>query len=248
MHCLTKYGREVADSIKSGLKIRYIELWSDISGQYYTLDRGIPMKTRFTVVLFMFSLLFAGQLSATSQDAQDVVKMTADKVLSRIQSERSMLDANPERIYDLVNELVIPHFDFVSMSKWVLGKNWKKATEEQRKEFVEQFRILLVRTYARALLEYSGQQIKYLPLEESPKPNLAVIKTELESKNAQILPVNYRMYNRDGTWKVIDVAVDGVSLTSTYRGSFASEIKKNGIAALIAKLGERNAKLTSASR
>ena len=186
-----------------------------------------------------------GMAQAAAQSPDAVVKETADGVISRINSERTVLDANPEKIYDLVHELVIPHFDFVSMSKWVLGKNWKAASEAQRAEFVEQFKTLLVRTYARALLEYSGQEIKYFPSEQSPNSNLAVVKTELTGSGSQPFPVAYRMHQKDQEWKVVDVTVDGVSLVSTYRGSFATQIKKNGFDSLIKDLVDKNSQLAS---
>jgi phospholipid transport system substrate-binding protein len=192
----------------------------------------------------MFCLM-TGMAQAAAKSAEAVVKETSDGVIERIESQRSLLESNPEQIYDLVNEFVIPHFDFVSMSKWVLGKNWKSATEAQRSKFVEQFQTLLVRTYARALLEYSGQEIKYFPVEQNPKSNLAVVKTELTSSGAQPFPVAYRMHQKNEEWKVVDVAVDGVSLVSTYRGSFATQIKKDGFDSLIQQLTDKNAKLAS---
>tara|TARA_B100001013_G_scaffold305164_1_gene207844 strand:+ start:189 stop:668 length:480 start_codon:yes stop_codon:yes gene_type:complete len=150
------------------------------------------------------------------------------------------LEANPEKIYDMVNELVIPRFDFISMSKWVLGKHWKTASETQRSKFITQFKALLVRTYARALLEYSGQNIKYYPVEQNPQSNLAVVKTELVSSSSAQLPILYRMHQKNEEWKVVDVAVDGVSLVTTYRGSFATQIKKNGFDALLNELSKKN--------
>lgn len=203
------------------------------------------MKGRVANSLFLILCLMTGIAQAAAKSPEAVVKETADGVISRIESQRSLLEANPEQVYDLVNEFVIPHFDFISMSKWVLGKNWKSASEEQRSEFIEQFKTLLVRTYARALLEYSGQEIKYYPVEQNPKSNLALVKTELTSSGAKPFPVAYRMHQKDEEWKVVDVAVDGVSLVSTYRGSFATQIKKNGLDSLIKKLADKNAKLAS---
>ncbi|NIQ16394.1 MAG: ABC transporter substrate-binding protein, partial [Candidatus Dadabacteria bacterium] len=82
-------------------------------------------------------------------------------------------EANPEKLYSLIDELVIPHFDFLSMSKWVLGKtNWRSASEEQRSQFVIEFRTLLVRTYAKALLEYSDEEIVYKPVTSNPESNI----------------------------------------------------------------------------
>lgn len=203
------------------------------------------MKSRVVNSLFLICCLFTGIAQAATQTPEAVVKQTADGVIDRIENERSNLDADPSQVYDLVNELVIPHFDFISMSKWVLGKNWKTASEAQRANFIEQFKTLLVRTYARALLEYSGQEIKYYPTEQKPDSNLAVVKTELTSSGAQPFPVAYRMHQKDAEWKVVDVAVDGVSLVSTYRGSFATQIKKNGFDSLIQELTNKNEKLAS---
>ena len=131
------------------------------------------------------------------------------------------------------------------MSKWVLGKNWKTASETQRSEFIEQFKTLLVRTYARALLEYSNQQIKYFPAEMNANSKLAVVKTEMTSDGAQPFPVAYRMHQTNQAWKVVDVSVDGVSLVSTYRGSFSTQIKKNGFDSLINELSIKNERLAS---
>ena len=173
----------------------------------------------------------------------DVVKATAESVISHIEENRSILEKNPEKIYDMVDQLIIPRFDFVSMSKWVLGKHWKQASEEQRSEFIIQFKELLVRTYARALLEYSGQEIKYFPVEQNPESNLAVVRTELTSKSSAQLPILYRMHQKNEEWKVVDVSVAGVSLVTPYRGSFATQIKKNGFDSLLNELSKKNARL-----
>ena len=202
------------------------------------------MTLRAVVTLFLFVPLFSLSVHATTPGAEDVVKTTSNQVLEKLAGQKAELEAHPDRLYGLVNELIVPHFDFSSMSKWVLGKNWKQATADQRQQFVEQFKNLLVRTYAKTLLEYSDEKINYLPLEDNPRSNLAVVKTEIQQPSgAGTLPIHYRMHISGGEWKVVDVAVDGVSLISTYRGSFGSEIRKNGLDALIAKLQERNDKL-----
>ncbi len=188
----------------------------------------------------LFFILCFSVGATWSATPDEVVKETAEGVISHIESNRSILETHPEKIYDMVNELVIPRFDFISMSKWVLGKHWKTANETQRLKFITQFKALLVRTYARALLEYSGQSIKYYPTEQNPQSNLAVVKTELTSSSSAQLPILYRMHQKNEEWKVVDVAVDGVSLVTTYRGSFAAQIKKNGFDALLNELSKKN--------
>ena len=192
---------------------------------------------------WLFLALCLSSNATWSASPQEVVKATADSVIEHIENNRSILDSDPEKIFDMVNELVIPRFDFISMSKWVLGKHWKTASVSQRNEFVDQFKSLLIRTYARALLEYSGQKIIYYPVEENPKSNLAVVKTELTSTSSAQLPILYRMHQKNQEWKVVDVAVDGVSLVTTYRGSFATQIKKDGFDSLLEQLSKKNVKL-----
>lgn len=203
------------------------------------------MKGKIIGSISVIVCLLAGGVQAVAESADTVVKQTTNSVIDRINSQRAELKASPEKVYDLVNELVIPHFDFVSMSKWVLSKNWKTATDAQRSEFMEQFKTLLVRTYARALLEYSGQEIKFFPAEQKPDSKFAVVKTELTGSGNRPFPVAYRMHQKDDAWKVVDVAVDGVSLISTYRGSFAAQIRKNGFDSLIQTLADKNKKLAS---
>lgn len=203
---------------------------------------------RTLAIAFIQLLLLVGYSTAyaNAEDAQAIVKETADKVIARLKNDRENLEANPDQIYSLVDELIIPHFDFVSMSKWVLGKtNWRSANETQQQQFVNEFRILLVRTYAKALLEYSRQDIIYLPVENNPESTIIVVKTEIQQPGANTVPINYSMHASGGNWKVIDVAVDGISLVATYRGSFASEIRKSGMDGLISKLVERNTAATT---
>jgi phospholipid transport system substrate-binding protein len=203
------------------------------------------MKVRVVNSLILILCMMAGAAQAAIVTPDVVVKQTADAVIERIRAQRSELDADPAKIYDVVNELVIPHYDFTSMSKWVLGKNWKTASQTQRSDFIKQFQTLLVRTYARALLEYSGQEIIYFPVEMNSNAKLAVVKTEMTSDGAQPFPVSYRMHQKDETWKVVDVSVDGVSLVSTYRGSFATQIKRKGFDSLINELAMKNERLAN---
>ncbi len=203
------------------------------------------MKTISIFLVSIFLTLTFNNTFATTKSAEEVVKVTADSVIERLESERAELEAHPEKLYSLINELVIPHFDFVSMSKWVLGRNWRDASEAQQEQFVSEFRTLLVRTYAKALLEYSNETINYLPVENNPDSNIVVVKTEIHQPGTKPVAINYSMHVSSGEWKVVDVTVDGISLVATYRGSFASEIRKSGMDALIAKLTERNTTATN---
>ncbi|MBI1732232.1 MAG: ABC transporter substrate-binding protein [Gammaproteobacteria bacterium] len=207
------------------------------------------LKVKSLVPVLMAGLmgLEAGPVQAVPA-AEEVVRTTTDQTVARLREQKADLQAHPEKIYDLIHELVIPHFDFPSISKWVLGSNWRAATDQQRDAFTAQFRTLLVRTYAKALLEYSDEDIRFLNAENSPESNVVVVKTEVDSPGGGApTPIHYRMHISGGAWKVVDVSVDGVSLVSTYRGSFASEISKGGLDNLIAKLVDRNQKISLVS-
>ena len=201
------------------------------------------MKTRYLYPLLL-CMLVSGQMAwAVTQTAEEVVKSTATQVIDRLKADREELKVKPEMIYGLVDELIIQHFDFRSMSKWVLGQNWKKASAAQQDSFVDQFRTLLVRTYAKALLEYSDNKITYYPMQSAPESNLVVVKTDVTQTGSTKIPINYSLHLQDDEWKVVDVAIDGISLVSTYRGSFANEIRTNGLDSLIQQLVDKNDKI-----
>ena len=131
------------------------------------------------------------------------------------------------------------------MSQWVLGDSWASADEATRTSFVEQFRQLLVRTYATALLEFSDQTISYPESAQPGTASTATVKQEISQPGAEVIPIVYRLHNKTGDWKVFDVAVDGVSLVKTYRASFAALIETDGLAGLIESLNAKNAQYTA---
>lgn len=202
----------------------------------------MPALLRLPLVLLLL-LAMSQPLLAAEHPAEQLVKETTSKVLARLRADHDELKANSDRIYPLVEELILPHFDFERMSIWVLGKNWRLASPEQRKRFTREFQTLLVRTYATALLEYTDQTIEYLPFRADPEDKRVTVRTEIIQPGGHNIPLDYRMYrNQDGQWKVYDISVDGVSLVTNYRSSFAAEINRGGIDKLLQKLAEMNQK------
>lgn len=198
------------------------------------------MKQFFLVVLVFLMLPMQGNAQTiVAPDA--LVKQTAQSIMSRIKAEKAQIDETPERLYQLVDEVVLPHFDFTKMSQWVLGKHWRKADAEQREQFVHEFRQLLVRTYAKALVDNVDQEIDYLPLRIKPDDTDVMVSTEIPQDGGFPIPINYSMYLKDDAWKVYDVNIDGISLVTNYRTSFSTEVRKSGINGLITKLAARSA-------
>ena len=204
-------------------------------------------KMKFLALLG--ALFMAGPATFAEQDApEDVIITMVNDVMDRLRAQRPALEANPERVYDMINELIVPGFDFVSMSRWILGKQqWQIATEEQRDVFVRQFTNLVVRSYGKALLGVTDEQVNHIETRPSSKPGIVQVMTEIVLvSGAQSMPVNYIMRNSSAGWKVINVSFEGVSLVETYRQSFASEIRNNGLDALLQKLADKNEKLSQA--
>ncbi|HHQ41539.1 MAG TPA: ABC transporter substrate-binding protein [Chromatiales bacterium] len=179
--------------------------------------------------------------SAPETDPVAVVRTTAERVLAALERERETLAAHPERIYELVDAHVLPRFDFEAMARFVLGRHWRRASPEQRRRFVEEFRALLVRSYATALLEYGGEPIEYLPPRGNPAEGEVTVRTRIPQPGGFPIEIDYRMRRgADGRWRVIDVAVDGVSLLANYRSSFAAELRTRDLDGLIRTLAARN--------
>lgn len=171
---------------------------------------------------------------------EQLIRETADKVLHEIKSNAERYRNDPQRIHDLVNEVVLPHFDFSAMTDLALGRYREDVSAAQRPAIVNEFRLLLVRTYSSALLEYNDQVLAYLPMEGSKGDGEVVVRTEIEQAGGFPIPINYTLRLGDDGWKVFDISVDGVSLVTNYRSSFARAIKKDGIDGLIKTLRERN--------
>ncbi len=202
-------------------------------------------RFRFTIIQFVAFLLIGfnpNVLSAEAQaeSAQQLIKRTADEVISYVKQHRAELEKDPQKLYKLVNEKIVPHVDLMRVSRWVLGKHWRKATTEQKKKFAEEFKKLLIRTYATGLLKFTDEKIVYPPVKGGIKNGKVTVRSDIILPDGQKFSIQYRMHHKDKVWKIYDIAVDGVSLVSTYRTSFSTEIKKTGLKGLLASLEEKN--------
>jgi len=182
-------------------------------------------------------------VAAMIEDPQKIVRETGDRVLAEVTARRAELEADPALIYPLVQATVVPHFDFRTMSQSAMGRFWRQATEEQKGSITDEFRQLLVRTYASALLGYSGQQIHYLPVQYRQGDDRVMVPTRIALEGAPPVPVNYRLRLKDARWLVYDVVIDGVSLITNYRSQFSTEVRRGGIDGLISSLANKNLKV-----
>ncbi len=197
------------------------------------------MKQFFISVIIL--LLSLPSVAADRPDPLTLVKATADRVLHEVQVHKTTMQSDNSIVYSIVNTHVLPHFDFEYMTRSAVGRYWRKANDAQKQALQEEFSRLLVKTYGVALLNYSGQEIIYMPLKPSNDDDRVMVETKVaENNGGPQIPVNYRLRFKDSDWKEYDVVIDGISLVSNYRSSFASQIRRSGIDGLIDELAKRN--------
>lgn len=203
------------------------------------------IKTLMSLLGVLTLLAVAPMSHADELSAPEaLVKDASFSMLDALRENKAALEEDETLIYGLIEDILIPHFDFEKMSKLALGKNWRGATEEQQARFVEEFRLLLVRTYATALLEYTSEEIRMLPFRDDLSRKRVNVGMEVVQPAGPSIPMALSLYlNNEEAWKVYDVKIDGISLVTNYRSTFANEIRKNGMDKLIEDLAERNAKV-----
>ncbi len=199
-------------------------------------------------LLMLAALFFWGVAACAAEaeaDPQAMVRHMAEYVLSQVKAHKAELEKDDSLIYQLVEEKVIPHFDFRRMTRSALGRYWRRATEDQRQRLTNAFREMLVRTYAVMLRSYSGQRLEFLPYRGKPEDRRAIVHIKVYTKDgAPPVPIDSRLYRgKDGEWRVYDVLVDGVSLIANYRRTFAREVRQGGIEGLIGSLEKHNQEL-----
>jgi len=188
-----------------------------------------------------FTVHAAGSCEGTTRDdALAVVRETTSALFAAVEAENGVLSEDPARARALVEEFITPHVDLKGFSKLVLGKHWRRATQEQRQQFLTQFHTLILRTYATAVTTYTGIEVEYLPMREESRQNFATVRTLIPRADGEGVKVNYRLHCRNNVWKLFDVSIAGISMVTTYRSAFSSEVKKSGLDGLIKALRQKN--------
>jgi len=197
------------------------------------------MRTkRIWIALVM--LLVSPLLLAAEGDPDELIKKTANEVLTIIKQDKEIQAGSKKKIKEVIEVKVLPHFDFTRMTRLAVGRFWKQATPEQQQALVSEFKTLLVRTYSTSLITYRDQRIDYKPLKLMPADTDVVVKTLIIQPGAQSIPLDYSMIKTPTGWKAYDISVDGVSLVVNYRSSFAQEIQQGGMDQLIKTLQAKN--------
>jgi phospholipid transport system substrate-binding protein len=195
---------------------------------------------KYLLKVFLGLLCFSGVAQAEIIAPDVLIRTTVDEVLAIVKSDNDIKAGNQQKILEMVESKVLPHFDFVHMTRLSVGKSWRAATPEQKQALVKEYRDILVRTYTKAFTVYRDQTVDVKPLKMAADATEVTIKTSINKPGAAPIPVNYEMEKGADTWKVFDLTIEGVSLVTSYRGTFNSEIQEKGIDGLIKTLSDKN--------
>ncbi len=197
-----------------------------------------------------FAVLLAGASTGVRADVLQpdaLIRNTVQEVITIVKQDKDIQSGNQQKILELVEAKVVPHFNFTRMTRLAVGKSWRTATPAQKQALEAEFRKLMVRTYTRAFTVYRDQNVEVKPFKMADGATEVTVKTVIVKPGAQPIPVNYDMEKTADGWKVYDLTIEGVSLVTSYRGTFADQIQQAGIDGLIKTLVEKNQAAASAS-
>lgn len=194
-------------------------------------------------LVFALSIFFAAALGAPAfaqaQGADALIKRVSDEVIGTVKGDKDIQGGDLGKIIALVDAKVMPHVNFQRMTASSVGRYWRTATPEQKKRLEQEYKTLLVRTYAGAMTQVKDHTVALKPFRAGAQDTEVIVRTEVKGSGEPI-QLDYRLEKAGDTWKIYDVNVLGVWLVEQYKSSFAQEISANGIDGLIAKLAERN--------
>ena len=196
------------------------------------------MKSLF--VLFLGLYLACASVFAQEDSPDAMIRKVTDDVLNIVRQDKDIQSGNTKKAIDLVETKVLPSFNFQHMTALAMGRDWNKASPEQKKRLADEFKTLLVRTYSNALTGYRDQTIRYKPTKMQGGDTDVVVKTEVVQPGSKPIQLDYALEKLDSGWKVYDVIVAGVSLVSNYRDTFNQEVRANGVDGLIQMLVTKN--------
>ncbi len=204
------------------------------------------MKCLFSFILGVFLTVSCAFAQEDSPDA--LIKKVTEEVLTIVRQDKEIQSGNARKAIELVEAKVLPHFNFQRMTALSMGREWNKASAEQKKRLAEEFKTLLVRTYSNALTGYRDQTIRYKPTRMPEGDADVVVRTEVLQPGNKPIQLDYALEKKADGWKVHDVIVAGVSLVTNYRDTFTQEVRANGVDGLIQMLAAKNKQLESGKK
>ncbi len=192
----------------------------------------------------VLSIASVARADAPAPDA--LIEETVREVLVIVKGDSGIM-SNQKRLIELVDAKILPHFDFTRMTQLAVGRSWRTATSEQKQSLTTEFRTMLVRTYTKVFVNYPDPKVEVKPAKMEGGATEATVRTVIHLNSSKSATVDYEMEKTENGWKAFDVTVEGVSLVTSYRGSFADQIQQAGVDGLIKALADKNAEASRAS-
>jgi phospholipid transport system substrate-binding protein len=182
---------------------------------------------------------------ATQDDPQQLMNDVAKKMLDALDQNRAAIKKDPSKVYPIVSDILLPHFDTDYAAQLVLAQHWRTATPEQKKRFISALYNALLKTYGGALADFTADRLKILPFRGDPAATQATVRTVVTRSNGQEIPVDYRLRKTADGWKAFDVIIEGISYVRNYRNDLGNEVSQKGLDAVIARLEKEGLEMKS---
>jgi len=197
---------------------------------------------RFLIVVVFVLLVFSSG-SRAAMPPDQLIQQAVEQLIDELTERKAELERDRGQLYELVERVIVEHIAVDKVAKLVLARHWRNASLEQRARFADEFKNLLIRTYASALFDYTGrEQMDFRPLQLTEDERTAVVRTDVKLPGVRAFPVNYKFLRLEsGEWKIFDVTIDGISLVTIYRVSYSRVIQTTGLDGLISRLENKTA-------
>ncbi|MCE1250810.1 MAG: ABC transporter substrate-binding protein [Comamonadaceae bacterium] len=206
------------------------------------LNRRHLHRLALALALAAAPALAAWPAHAADEAPDAMIARLSDEALQALRTDKAFKDGDIGKIVALVDRIVMPHVNFRRMTAAAVGPGWRKATPAQQERLQQEFKTLLVRTYAGALAQVKNESISVKPLRAKAGDTDVLVRTEVSGRGEPI-QLDYRLEQTPGEgtgWKIYNLNVMGVWLVETYRNQFAQEINAKGVDGLITTLVARN--------
>jgi phospholipid transport system substrate-binding protein len=185
---------------------------------------------------FSASSSFADAAIDTNAAPDKVVESVAKQVLQDLDVNRENYRKDSTKLRAMIDKYLLANFDTEYAAKLVLAKNWRTATADQRKQFVDAFYQSMLQSYGTSLLDFTADKLKILPYQGKPDDEVATVRSEIRRDNGSKVPVNYTLHKTPTGWKAYDITIEGVSYVKSFRTDFGTEIDQKGLDAVIKRL------------
>lgn len=203
------------------------------------------MIRRFAILTLLSMVLplaaVAEQQPVPGPGPQELIEQSARQMLDALDANRDGYKKDPKKVNELVDKIILPHFDTQLAAQLVLGKYWRTASAEQRQRFIDGFYHSLLNKYGAALVAFTSNNLTMVPFRGDLSTGKATVKTEVKTNDGTVVPVNYSMRATANGWKAWDVTIEGISYIKSFKTDVAAEIEQKGLDAVIQRLESESA-------